>query len=236
MKKVFLAIAAVIALSTVEAQAGILDFGITAGMNMTKADVELDEGFKGTGWNPDNESGWYAGIQFRVALPILGVGVDFGAIYDQETIKVGEESETAGYLSIPVNLRYEINLPVLNKLAVPYVFTGPKASYNVNKIDMSVTDQLTLNNIMNNDLNLQNPMANFQTEDLVWHWNVGFGAILFDHIQVSYNYGFPLTKTASFVTGEKPEGNNIENFLNAKNNITEDFNLGTHSIGVTLFF
>ncbi len=207
MKKIFFTILAISALATTNAQASIFNWGVTGGMNITKTEVDETDFIKN--WSPDSETGWYAGLQFRVVVPIVGVGVDFGAVYTQETLTLPDNNkEDIGYLSVPVHLRYELKLPLINDALTPYIFTGPQASYNIQQIDDKVADT-------------------FKSEDLVWHWDLGAGVVLFDHIQVSYHYGFPLTNTGEYMNPA---------FGTTTQQVESDWKMGTHHLGLTLYF
>lgn len=208
MKKIFCTILAIAALATAQVQASVFNWGVTGGMNITEADVD-NAANTFHGWTPDSETGWYAGLQFRIVVPIVGVGVDFGAVFTQETLTLPDNNkEDIGYLSVPVHLRYELKLPLINDALTPYVFTGPQASYNIQQIDDKVAET-------------------FKTEDLVWHWDLGAGVILFDHLQVSYHYGFPLTNTGEYLA---------PTIGTTSNQIESDWKLGTHHLGLTLYF
>lgn len=207
MKKIFFTILAISALATTNAQASIFNWGVTGGMNITKTEVDETDFIKN--WSPDSETGWYAGLQFRIVVPIVGVGVDFGAVYTQETLTLPDNNkEDIGYLSVPVHLRYELKLPLINDALTPYIFTGPQASYNIQQIDDKVADT-------------------FKSEDLVWHWDLGAGVVLFDHIQVSYHYGFPLTNTGEYMNPA---------FGTTTQQVESDWKMGTHHLGLTLYF
>lgn len=207
MKKIFFTILAISALATTNAQASIFNWGVTGGMNITKTEVDETDFIKN--WSPDSETGWYAGLQFRIVVPIVGVGVDFGAVYTQETLTLPDNNkEDIGYLSVPVHLRYELKLPLINDALTPYIFTGPQASYNIQEIDDKVADT-------------------FKSEDLVWHWDLGAGVVLFDHIQVSYHYGFPLTNTGEYMNPA---------FGTTTQQVESDWKMGTHHLGLTLYF
>ncbi len=189
-------------------------FGLTAGMNITKG--EASNTF---GWNPDSENGWFAGAQLKVTLPIIGLGLDGSLIYSQEKIsipvtegasssgtpKVSSETEKVNYLAVPLHLRYDLSIPGVDLLVVPFVFTGPQAGLTLSKIDKSYQDKIT-------------------TKDIVWRYDLGFGLILFKHLQAAYNYSFPLSDTY--------EGN----LKDKSNQFDEDYKQGVHRISLTYFF
>ena len=213
MKKIISCIIAIAALATAQVKADTFNWGITAGMNTTTPEFE---GGKLTNWEPDSETGWYAGLQFRFAAPVIGLGADFGIVYSQETLncdEAGIDKESVGYISVPVHLRYELRLPIVNDIVTPFVLTGPQISYNVKKLDEELNKK-------------EDRFKNFNTKDLVCHWDLGGGLLLFERLQVGYHYSFPITNLAEF------------NAVNAEQieTVKSEFKMGTHHLGVTLFF
>lgn len=217
MKKVLFSVLAMMALcSTLSAK--ILDFGVTAGMNINNTETETtDSNYSYQGWSADYKSGWYAGLQLKASLPLLGLGVDAAVTYSQNeaTLKQSggsSESETVGFLTVPVHARFDLDILLIDYAAVPFIFTGPQASYAMNKVEDKIKD-------LQNDNNVK-----IETNDLVWKWDIGAGVILAKHLQVAYAYEFPLTN-----------GLSIKDKNDAKA-ISKDYKNGTHRLGVTYFF
>lgn len=204
MKKLFTTLLVFMTLFTV-VKANPFRFGVTAGMNMTKGETNKD-------WTPDSENGWFAGVQLKASLPIVGLGLDLSAIYSQETISISSETapdkpdtEKLDYLAIPLHLRYDLSIPGINLAVVPFVFTGPQAGLTLGKIDKAYQDKIS-------------------TKDLVWRYDLGFGLILLRHLQAAYSYSFPLSDTY--------EGK----FSDKKDQFDEDYKQGVHRISFTYFF
>lgn len=220
MKKIILSIfAMVVACSTVSAK--ILDFGVTAGANIIETEVSGDNA-NTLGWAPDAKSGWFAGLQMKVTMPVIGLGFDAAVTYAQNemtmkktgnavgTTDLSKFNKEVGYITVPVHLRWDINLPLAGNVAAPFVFTGPQASYALSKFE--------------DDLNSAESVAlsNYKTEDFVWKWDLGLGVILLNHLQASYAYEFPLT--------------NVSSLEGVAKNLETDYKQGTHRIGLTYFF
>ncbi|MBR0036497.1 MAG: outer membrane beta-barrel protein [Bacteroidales bacterium] len=215
MKKLF-AILALAALVAAPAQAKIFGFGLAAGMNITKptgGDFELDP-----------SGGWYAGLKAKVTIPAVGIGVDGALLYSLEEVTINDESDKISYVSIPVNLRYEFQLPVVNKVVTPFLAAGPQFNYACNDLDLKaakVSDPTDVSQLENSGDALKKA---FDTENAQWKLNLGLGAIVFNHLEVSYTYGLPLGK--SFKENFSEYG--LSNYKNVKT--------GTHRIGVAYYF
>ncbi len=194
-------------------KANPFNFGVTAGMNISKG--ETSSSVKYAGWSPDTENGWFAGFQLKASLPVVGLGLDASLVYSQETISVPVETTNAGtlttdteklkYLALPLHLRYDLSIPGANWVVVPFIFTGPQAGLTLSKIDKSYQDKIT-------------------TKDLVWRYDLGGGVILLKHLQAAYSYSFPLSKTYEGKFSEK------------KDQFDEDYKSGVHRISFTYFF
>lgn len=171
MKKIFGVIALAAAfMFAVPAQAQ-LKFGVKAGLNVSKASID-----KGV-FSSDNRTGFFVGPMAEFTLPIIGLGVDAALLYDNKSVKVGAEGESASstlhYIDIPINVKYTIGL---GSLASVYGATGPQFSYNIG--GKSILD------------------GSYALNDSDFSWNIGAGVKLLGHLQVGYNYNIALGKTA----------------------------------------
>ena len=177
MKKILsTALVAVMLMLASQAQAQI-KFGVKGGLNVTTMKFNrhvLDK---------SNSEGFYFGPTMKFTLPVVGLGVDASALYNQCSSKMTaeqgneqiitnrEETLTRQAISIPVNLRYDVGL---GDDASIYFFAGPQASFNVGG----------------------------KIKDIDWKWadtdfsvNVGFGVMLLSHLQVNTNYNVGIGKT-----------------------------------------
>ena len=212
MKKIF-AILAAAALVAAPAQAKIFGFGLAAGMNITQPISD--------GLDLDPASGWYAGVKLKVTAPILGLGVDGAVLYSQEAISMENvdgvsKSDRIGYVAVPIDLRYELKLPLIQKVAVPFVAAGPQFNYNVKDLDFKMKDFVSDTYQAFGD-----SKDAFSAKNASWRLNLGLGAVLFnEHLEVSYTYGLPLGKTFK------------ENFHNVKDG---ELKTGIHRIGLAWY-
>lgn len=110
MKKLITVFACVVGmlLTATTAQAQI-DFGVKGGLNVTNMSLSNDV------LDASNRAGFFFGPTVKFTLPIVGLGVDASALYDQRSAKVenaGKEDKTIKQqqIAFPVNLRYGFGL------------------------------------------------------------------------------------------------------------------------------
>lgn len=222
MKKICFTLLVIMTLFSA-AKADPFRFGVVAGMNMTKGETSSSVNYKG--WSPDTENGWFAGLQLKFSIPVVGLGFDASLIYSQENLSVpvntlpydnmggdytGEvktESTKMKYLGVPLHLRYDLSIPGANWVAVPFIFTGPQANIAVSKLDRKYDEYKDIN-----------------SKDLVWRFDLGGGVILLNHLQAAYSYSFPLS--------ESYEGK----FFDKTSKLEDDYKQGVHRISLTYFF
>ena len=207
MKRLFL-LASIVLLSLSTAAMAQISWGVSAGVNVTGSSNVSVKSF-------DFESGWYAGLTAKVTIPILGFGVDGAVLYsnetaclEKETTEGGKESEASRFVSVPIHLRYDFQLPLVSKVVVPFAMVGPQFNLGLNDVTF---DNLT----------------DYEDETIIdksnsWRLDMGIGAILLSHLQVSYSYAIPMGKTSKFYDGAKQVWNN--------------YKTGTHRIGVVYYF
>ncbi|MBQ0056592.1 MAG: porin family protein [Bacteroidales bacterium] len=211
MKKIILSLClAAVAFMGTTASAKTFGWGVTAGMNISKIDWDHAGDTKA-----DPENGWFAGVTAMVSLPVVGLGVDGALVYSQEKVPFAEGTETLKQMSIPVHLRYDFKLPAVSNVLTPYVLAGPQFNYGLNDVkktfeEVGLKESLKLDNSSN------------------WKLDLGVGAILFDHLQVSYTYAIPMGDTGKLKAQEEVLGN-VET-------ISNNYKLGTHRIGVAYYF
>ena len=151
-------------------------FGVKGGLVVNKLSFD-----KST-FSSDNRAGFAAGLQVDLSLP-LGFAVDASVMYSHrnDTFTGMEGTFRRDYIEIPVHVRYGISLVGLNKVIVPYGFTGPNFA-----------------------------LLCHESRDIKWEnrstatsWDVGFGAELFRHLQVQACYGIGMTDAFKYVGIDK---------------------------------
>lgn len=185
IKKILILALAVLACAGT-AEAKLFSFGVKAGLNVNK--VHFNKDIASDIVNPDNSTGWTAGIMGEVTVPVIGIAVDASLMYtrmnngcnDERTSvdpnKVASfDSETGhiygrNFLEIPINVKYKFNIPAVAKIVKPMVYTGPSFAFKLDK----------------------NIYKNFKTQTCEVGWNLGIGFEFFSHLQVSGGYTFGL--------------------------------------------
>ena len=175
------------AASSAQAQ---VKFGLKGGLNVTNMSLNSEV------FDADNQTGFFIGPTVKFTLPIVGLGIDASALYDQRDAKVKvEEGDGASVeskiknqsINIPINLRYGVGL---GSTASIYLFAGPQFGFNVGDKNQS----------------LYKDLAQWRLKSSTFSVNVGLGAMLLSHLQISANYNIACGKTGettmSDVAGE----------------------------------
>ena len=170
MKK-FFTLVVLLATMTVAAQAQV-KFGVKGGLNLTN--MKFDNSIV----DKSNQTGFFIGPTINFTLPVVGLGIDASALYDQRSAKIDGSDDTLKQQSIqiPINLRYGFGL---GNTASLYIFAGPQFGFNIG-------DKTT--NLLNNALEWRLKDSNLSA-------NLGVGLMLLNHLQVSANYNVALGTT-----------------------------------------
>ena len=170
MKK-FFTLVVLLATMTVAAQAQV-KFGVKGGLNLTN--MKFDNSIV----DKSNQTGFFIGPTINFTLPVVGLGIDASALYDQRSAKIegSDDKLKQQSIQIPINLRYGFGL---GNTASFYIFAGPQFGFNIG-------DKTT--NLLNNALEWRLKDSNLSA-------NVGLGLMLLNHLQVSANYNIALGTT-----------------------------------------
>lgn len=182
MKKIFTSAAIALAMlfTANTAKAGI-NFGVKGGLNVTSMSISskvLDS---------NNRAGFFIGPTVKFTLPLVGLGIDASALYDQREAKLAvdvngnsQDLPTKNTLktqaiNIPINVRYSIGL---GSVANVLFFAGPQFGFNVGD--------------KNHDLG-----ANYEwkLKSSQFSVNVGAGFTVLKHLQLTANYNIACGKT-----------------------------------------
>lgn len=179
MRKIFTAaiVAATMLFSTSSAQAQV-KFGLKGGLNVTNMSLNSEV------FDADNQTGFFIGPTVKFTLPIVGLGIDASAMYDQRDAKITVEDNGASVeskiknqsINIPINLRYGVGL---GSTASVYLFAGPQFGFNVGDKNQSIFKD----------------MGEWRLKSSTFSVNVGLGAMLLSHLQISANYNIACGKT-----------------------------------------
>ena len=168
MKKFLTVVVLFAALMTAVPAKAEVKFGLKGGLNLTSMSLDANAIDK------SNQAGFFIGPTVKFTLPVVGLGIDASALYDQRKSEVDGTSLKEQSIQIPVNLRYGIGL---GSTASMYFFAGPQFGFNVgDKSIKTTTSEWT-----------------FKSSNI--SANVGLGVMLLSHLQISANYNFGLGKT-----------------------------------------
>ncbi len=168
MKKFLTVVVLFAALMTAVPAKAEVKFGLKGGLNLTSMSLDANAIDK------SNQAGFFIGPTVKFTLPVVGLGIDASALYDQRKSEVDGTSLKEQSIQIPVNLRYGIGL---GSTASIYFFAGPQFGFNVgDKSIKTTTSEWT-----------------FKSSNI--SANVGLGVMLLSHLQISANYNFGLGKT-----------------------------------------
>ena len=190
MRKFFTAaiVAASMLFAASSAQAQV-KFGLKGGLNVTNMRLNSEV------FDADNQTGFFIGPTVKFTLPIVGLGIDASALYDQRDAKVKVEDDGESVeskiknqsINIPINLRYGVGL---GSTASLFLFAGPQFGFNVGDKNQSLFEDA----------------AQWRLKSSTFSVNVGLGAMLLSHLQISANYNIACGKTGettvSDVAGE----------------------------------
>ena len=174
-RTILVAVALVMSLVATSLQAQVR-FGLKAGVAVNRLsfnrDIINDLG------SSENRTGFTGGFMIDVNLPVAGLGMEASAMFVRRTTKIEYYDNTLNrnYITFPVNLKYRLSLPAIGRYLTPFATTGPEFSFLVSNKEDSKWPSL-------------------ENKSMTCTWNVGFGLILFNRVQLHANYGLGLTKS-----------------------------------------
>jgi opacity protein-like surface antigen len=171
MKKIKMMLIAAIAMLSVSAAQAQVKLGVKGGLNVMNMSMSSDV------LNSDNQTGFFIGPTVKFTLPIVGLGIDASALYDQRKAEIeGNEGNTVYSKSltqkqfiVPINVRYGVGL---GSLASIYAFAGPQFGFGIGDKHQSIYKNV----------------SDWKLKDSNFSINVGLGAMLAKHLQISANY------------------------------------------------
>ena len=173
MKKVLTLIVMAVAFA-IPSQAQV-SFGIQGGLNLTNiSDFSLTaEGVENA---IQSKAGFFVGPTIKFTLPIVGLGIDAAALYDQREAKTNGETLKSQSIQVPINVRYGIGL---GSMAEIFAFAGPQFGFAIG----DKTKELV------------NDAAKWTLKSSNFSANVGLGATILSKLQLKLNYNIAFGKT-----------------------------------------
>lgn len=163
-------------------------FGLKGGLNVTSMSLDKDKLL-----DTENQAGFFIGPTVKFTLPIVGLGIDASALYDQREAKIkgdinGNKVETSSKLktqaiNVPINVRYGVGL---GSVANVFLFAGPQFGFNVGDKNQS----------------LLKDAAEWKLKSSNFSVNVGLGFTVLSHLQVSANYNIACGKTGDVTVSD----------------------------------
>ena len=154
-----------------------VSWGIQAGLNMSN--VSVKDAANNVSGAVKSRTGFFVGPTVKFTLPIVGLGIDASALYDQREGKVenGNQTETikSQSIQVPINVRYGFGL---GSLAEVFAFAGPQFGFNIG-----------------GKSSLFNDAAEWTLKSSNLSANIGIGATVAGHLQAKLNYNIALGQT-----------------------------------------
>ena len=169
MKKIF----AVVLLAVAFAMPSKAQFswGIQAGLNMSN--ISVKDAADNVGTAVKSRTGFFVGPTVKFTLPLVGLGIDASALYDQREGKAGDETIKSQSIQIPINVRYGFGL---GSVAEVFAFAGPQFGFKLSGDKNFGSEEWTLKS------------SNLSA-------NIGIGATVLSKLQAKLNYNIALGKT-----------------------------------------
>ena len=177
MKKFLTVVVLFAALMTAVPAKAEVKFGLKGGLNLTNMRFDSSVADK------SNQAGFFIGPTVKFTIPIVGLGFDASALYDQRKGKVNDLDVKQQSIQIPINIRYGFGL---GSTASIYFFAGPQFGFNVGDKSFTSFDKATAT------------ASTWTLKSSNLSANVGLGLMLLGHLQVSANYNFALGKTGEY--------------------------------------
>ena len=173
MKKIFTTMLVAMALMMAVPTQAQIKFGLKGGLNVTNMSFSSDV------IDQSNKEGFFFGPTVKFSVPIVGLGVDLAALYDQRDAKMDNKTISQRSINVPVNLRYGVGL---GSLASIYFAAGPQFGFNIGDKRFNVDEQSN----------------NFKLKDSNLSLNLGAGVRLINHIEIGFSYNIALGNTGEF--------------------------------------
>ena len=183
-KRLIIAVAVVLMMMAAIPSMAQVKFGVKGGLNVTKMSVSSDV------YSADNNNGFFIGPTVKFTLPIVGLGIDAAALYDERKgslVRFDNKSEDVKFKSInvPVNLRWNIGL---GSLAGIYLAAGPQFGFALG------------------DFSDAWDSSSYKKENMNVSINLGAGLSLFKHLELGFTYNIQ-TKDSYTITEDYAGGN-----------------------------
>ena len=123
----------------------------------------------------------------------IGLAFDGAVQYTHRTSELYTDdpngtSYKRNYIEVPIHAKYKLGLPVLEKVAVPFLFVGPNFAFLTNSNDKG---------------------NSFKDKDMALSLDLGAGVELVHKLQVSVTYSAGMTKAFEYVGVDRDKYPNV---------------------------
>ena len=203
MKKFLSSLMLLAFFAVVPASAQNIDFGLKGGVNVSSMSFGEDAIDK----IAKDRIGWFVGPSLKISLPLLPLGFDIAAFYDQKEAEIADETVKQQSVLIPINVRANIGL---GSMAAVYLAAGPQFGFNVGKDEF----EWTRNGVK----------EEFQLKKSAFSVNLGAGLTLIDHLEIGFTYNIPVGDTGNL------------SWKDAVNAVKDDNKMSTWTVSAAYYF
>ena len=183
-------------------------FGVTGGFQLT------DMTFSQDALDKTNRMGWFVGPTVKFTLPVVGMGVDVAALYDQRDLKVDDTVFKQKSVVVQGSARYGVGL---GELLGIFLKVGPQFSFNVG-------DDFV------HWLTTKEEYKQWSLQETMLSVNMGVGVTFAKHFEADVRYNVPISKTSDFTWSELGDELRDQTWHHAKSRTN------AWSVSVTYFF
>jgi hypothetical protein len=155
-------------------------FGVTGGFQLT------DMSLSNEALDKDNRMGWFAGPTVKFTLPVVGLGIDVAALYDQRDLKVDDTVFKQKSIVVQGDARFGVGI---GELLGVFFKLGPRFSFNVG-------DDFV------HWLTTEAEYKQWSLQETMLSVNMGVGVTFAKHFEADLRYNVPISKTSDFTWNE----------------------------------
>ena len=201
MKKFLSSLVLLAVMAVMPASAQLVKFGVKGGINKSSMNFDEDVITK-------DRVGWFVGPSLKVSLPLLPLGFDIAAFYDQKESEIDNMATIKQQsILVPVNVRANIGL---GSSAAVYLAAGPQFGFNVGDDEFK--------------WNKEGIENKFQLKKSAFSVNLGAGVTVLKHLELGFTYNIALGSTADI------------SLKNAVKEIKDDSKVNAWTISAAYYF
>ena len=204
MKKISVIFMLVLAMVVAMPAQAKIRMGVKLGANVNVSDFGMDA--KNFSFENTSLANFTGGVTLEWII-FAGFGIDAGAMYTARGTEYaigadfdhviaglmgGTMKNNIHYIEVPVNLRYKLEIPAIEKIIAPFIYAGPSFAFKVGEsVDFSKDLYKEIVDIVNNDV--------------AYAINVGLGVEIVEKLQVAVQYGWGVGAASELKTALSEE-------------------------------